>query len=317
MSHTRNIAFLLGAGAVVDAGLPTSTQLTDYVETALMNEYPLLVPTLRFIGGAVQFGKGCRGESITTKINIEDLLTACSFLASRNQSYVYPFVSAWHEQVSNLQKLPDGISMGGESNTFKFLADYSKGKLQDWLVVDDLAKLGYIGKLADFIESGYKLRIFTLNYDECIEQALSEKLGHVNDRWTTGFNDKGWNPEILNSEDYDAYVYKLHGSLDWVDDERLGTCSIKWPPAQDSEEISDFEPLLIFGTDAKLQAVDPFLTLLFCFRQILIASEVLVVVGYSFEDIHVNAMIREALQHDPQMRCIVANVTGLEGMALT
>lgn len=74
---------------------------------------------------------------------------------------------------------------------------------------------------------------------------------------------------------------------------------------------SDFEPLLIFGEDVKLQAIDPFLTLLFHFQQILNTSSALVGVGYSFGDTHINAMISEALQRDPRKGCIVANPDNL------
>lgn len=179
--------------------------------------------------------------------------------------------------------------------------------------VKDPAKLKYLRGFRDFINEGYRLRIFTLNYDECIERALVNALGDINVKWTAGFGEKGWNPRLLESGNYDAYVYKLHGPLDWVSDPKFGICSVRWPRAHESEELpADFEPLLVFGTDVKLQVVDPFLTLLFQFRQLLNVNYVLVVVGYSFGDTHVNSMILEALQHNPRMRCIIADIESLD-----
>lgn len=276
----REIAFLLGAGATKDAGLPTATELTDYMEEDIAEKYQALLPALRFIKGAIQFGKGCRGEPVTDKINIEELLTACSLLASREKSGAYPFVSAWHERINTLQLLPEEIQSDGATNSFQFLADYCKRRLHDWLAIKDSAALKYLWGFRDFINAGYRLRIFTLNYDECIERALTEALGNINESWTTGFNQTGWEPELLDSDKYEVYLYKLHGSLDWVKDPKLGICSVKWPPAHESEELpADFESLLIFGTDVKLQAVDPFLTLLFRFQQLLNATDVLMVIG--------------------------------------
>lgn len=308
-SEQREVVFLLGAGATKDAGLPTATELTGCVEKAIEREYTSLLPVLRFIQGAIQFGKACRAQSLTSSVNIEEVLMACSFLARRSERLEYPFVGAWHERINALQPLPLEIQTDQVTDSFQFLSDFCKSRLHEWLEIKNPSALMYLWGFRKFTNAGYKLRIFTLNYDECIERALEE----AGVAWTNGFGENGWNPGLLDSDSYRAYLYKLHGSLDWVKDEKLGICSVKWPPARESEELpEDFEPLLIFGTDAKLQAVDPFLTLLFRFQQLLIAGSVLVVIGYSFGDAHVNDVILEALGRDPQMRCIVVNLSSLE-----
>lgn len=308
-SEQREIVFLLGAGATKDAGLPTATELTGCVEKAIEREYPSLLPALRFIQGAIQFGKACQAEPLTNSVNIEEVLMACSFLAQRGERLEYPFVGAWHERINSLQPLPQEIRTSQITDSFQFLSDFCKSRLRDWLAIKDPAALMYLWGFRKFTNAGYRLRIFTLNYDEGIERALKD----AGMTWTNGFGENGWDPGLLDSDGWEVYLYKLHGSLDWVKDEKLGICSVKWPSARDSEELpDDFEPLLIFGTDAKLQAVDPFLTLLFRFQQLLTAVGVLVVIGYSFGDAHVNDIILEALQRDPQMRCIVVNLKGLD-----
>lgn len=122
MTEKREVVFLLGAGATHDAGLPTATGLADCVEEGVAEEYPTLLPVLRFIYGAIQFGRGCQNESLTRKINIEELLVACSFLASREKSDVYPLVGAWHEQISRLQLLPEEIQSNGTADSFQFFS---------------------------------------------------------------------------------------------------------------------------------------------------------------------------------------------------
>jgi hypothetical protein len=315
MGEKLDVAFLLGAGAVVDAGLPTAIGLTKKAEKSIEGAYPQLLPALRYISGAIQFGKSCRGEPLSDSINVEELLTACKFLASRHTQPAYPFVSAWHERISELQRLPEEIPTNGVRNSFEFLFDYCRNGLREWLATPDVANLKYLRNFIDFINKGYRLRIFTLNYDDCVENALKDLLGPVNERWATGFDENGWNAQLLSEGKHDAYLYKLHGSLDWVRDVDLGICSVRWPQAKWTEELpSDFDPLLIFGVDTKLQAVDPFLPLLFHFQQVLNFSNVLVIIGYSFGDEYINAMILSALQSDPKMRCIVVSSKGTTGL---
>lgn len=139
---------------------------------------------------------------------------------------------------------------------------------------------------------------------------LSHELGEINDKWTTGFCHKGWKPDLLDNKRkrFDALLYKLHGSLDWVEDEELGVCSTRWPMAERAEEIPDtYDSLLIFATAIKVIPRDPYLTLLVKFRAELFRCECVVVLGYSFGDDHVNTMLLDAMQKHPTLQCIIAN----------
>lgn len=308
MAEKRDLAFLLGAGAMKDANLPTAIELTNMVESRVADTYPSLISALRFVMGAIQFGKGCRAESTPSSINIEEFLDACLLLANRESLDVYPFVSAWHERVNQLHALPDEVPSELTQNSFEYLAEIARKGLYEWLRIKDGSQVKHLWNFLDFINAGFRLRIFTLNYDQGVEKALQGVLSEPNKQWTTGFNTEGWYPELLTNNLFDAYVYKLHGSLDWYSDPKLGLCSTQWPAAEDSEGIPEEEPaLLIFGTHNKVRAVDPFLSLLFHFQQQLIQSNVLVIVGYGFGDPHINDMIFDALQRDTQMRCLVVN----------
>lgn len=314
-STSTEIAFLLGAGAVKDAGLPTAVELTSKVEAVVESEYRSLLPAFRFLVGAIQFGRGCRGERPTAPVNIEEFISACVLVTTRDVQTVYPFVSAWHERIGTLCQLPQDIRTERACGSFEFLAKLCRERLSTWLSVDDSAKVKYLRSFSDFTRSKFKLRVFTLNYDDCIERALSDAVGKINEQWTTGFDENGWNPNLLVSDAYDVYLYKLHGSLDWVADAKLGVCSIRWPAAEDTEGVSaDEEALLIFGTNSKMRPVDPFLSLLFHFQQALNRSTLLVIVGYSFGDEHVNEMIFDSLQRDVKMRCIVASPRTLQDL---
>lgn len=59
---------------------------------------------------------------------------------------------------------------------------------------DDPSNAKYFRNLKDFIATGYRLYLFTLNYDDCVEQALAHELNVINSKWTNGFDDKDWKP---------------------------------------------------------------------------------------------------------------------------
>lgn len=306
-----DLLVLFGAGAMVDAGLPTAIGLTnrlrDYVEVYA----PSLQPHLSFLEGAVQFGKACRGESLRAQPDIEEIVRSCEFLSSRDAHHVYPFVGAWHERVTALEYITSDPSDFGRSS-FGTLVARCKEQLPQWLGISDVGSISYLMRLGDLVAAGYRLHLFTLNYDDGLEIALKAAVGEINLKWTTGFGDSGWRPRLFEEPGFQAYLYKLHGSIDWVRDPKLGICSVRWPAAVDSEELpSDYESLLIFGTDVKVQALDPFLTLLYLFQQRLRNAPFLVIIGYGFRDAHINGMIAEALQSDPRMKAIVVNPTDL------
>lgn len=311
MSKTADktdIVFILGAGASRDAGLPLAVEITDRIVQDIERNYSPLLPLLRFIHGGICFGRGCSNQKPDDRINIEEFLIACQDLAHRSSSSLYPFVATWHEKLSEVGQLPNDVMYAGSGNAFEFVVQHAKDRLREWLTLTDPTKAKYFRNLKDFVDAGYRLQIFTLNYDECVELALSHGLGDINGNWTTGFNEKGWNPDLFNRRKFDAFLYKLHGSLDWVDDEELGVCSLKWPMADRAEEIPDkYESLLIFATAMKVVPRDPYLTLLVKFRTELAKARCIVILGYSFGDAHVNTVLLDALRKRPELQCVIAN----------
>jgi SIR2-like domain len=306
----RNIVFLLGAGASKDAGLPLAIEITDRIVDDIERSYTSLMPLLRFVHGGICFGRGCSNKKPDDRVNVEEFLIACQDLARRSSSSLYPFVSSWHEKLAEVGRLPPEIEASGETNAFEFVSRHCKQRLREWLTVTDSTKVKYFRNLRDFISEGFRLHVFTLNYDECVELALANELGEINGRWTTGFDHKGWKPDLLDNKKkrYDALLYKLHGSLDWVEDEELGVCSLKWPMAEHAEEIPDtYESLLIFATALKVIPRDPYLSLLVRFRAELYRCECVVILGYSFGDDHVNTMLLDALRKRPTLQCVIAN----------
>jgi len=103
--------------------------------------------------------------------------------------------------------------------------------------------------------------------------------------------DNEWSSERFgNPEQVVAgiFLYKLHGSFDWVRDPETGILKRYDSPQKNAE--------LIFGTDAKLQSVDPFLFNIYELRNYSLLCKMIVVIGYSFNDSHINGLLGQALR---------------------
>jgi hypothetical protein len=152
--------------------------------------------------------------------------------------------------------------------------------------------------------------IFTLNYDLCVEKALSA----ASEKFAKGFNEKGiWSPETF-SDGVAINLFKLHGSLDWVDDAVYGLCSLAYPRHENADTIQGDEtrPHLVFGTAHKLSAKEPFLTLAYYFSKATLQTQILAIVGYSFADEHVNQIIEQGMKKNANLRLIVASPSSEE-----
>lgn len=163
-----------------------------------------------------------------------------------------------------------------------------------------------LARLADLCESGVALDIFSLNYDLCIEKSLTDS-GRA---FLNGFSaDAGWNPDELLSSSAPIRLFKLHGSLDWIEDELYGLCSIEYPVHSHRKDLKTegSRPLLIFGTVHKLSPREPFLTLAYHFARGTLDAPVLVIIGYSFGDRHVNEIIRQAMKKNRRLRVVVVS----------
>jgi hypothetical protein len=137
-----------------------------------------------------------------------------------------------------------------------------------------------------------------LNYDQCIEKAKPEGY-----ELECGFDESNrWSSERFNNTsniNAGIFLYKLHGSIDWMRDSSTGELTRYDSPNENAE--------LIFGTDAKLQSVDPFLFNVYELRNYSLLCKMLIVVGYSFNDSHINGLLGQALRASKRKLLVVDN----------
>jgi len=285
----KHIAFLVGAGASRDADILTSAEMLSALDSELNSNQTSdsLFDVFRFVKGAIVFAQCCQSNPINTSINIEDIMRRLHLLSNRQYDDLYPFIGSWHEKIS--------IFESKDPQCFHNLIDFIEDRLMSWLDVEgkDL-KVAYLtgfGSLASAL--GAKVRIFSLNYDLSIEKAFEN-----NNKFTlcVGFDDENrWNRDSYEDPDSDIILYKLHGSLDWS---KQGGHVIR------TETIPD-KPFLIFGIDNKLQSIDPYLYLTYQFREWSLRSQILISLGYSFSDPHINRILFQALQADESKRLLI------------
>ena len=310
MSENQSrIAFLVGAGLVKDAKLPLSIELVarlkkDLVEAATNTETAedermlarLQLAALHFLNGAIRFQEGVLNRDPDNLVNIEQIAVASLELQARLQNPLAPYTSGWHGRIVELeQQRPDLLA------TF---IEFIYARLKNWLTFENLNDIAYLTRFNDFCISGRGIDIFSLNYDLCIETALRD----IADKpFGNGFTVDGWRPATF-SQECPINLYKLHGSLDWVDDEAYGVCAFEFPRHKDAEDIEgQHRPLLIFGVSHKLTAREPFLSLAYQFSQTILNTTVLVVMGYSFGDAYINEIIQQGLRTNTRLKIVAVS----------
>lgn len=152
------------------------------------------------------------------------------------------------------------------------------------------------------------VKLFTINYDTLIEDALALGCFSYWDGFSGGavaYRNYHYGEQEPESG-FRAHVIKLHGSIDWYlgDDERV------WRVRDGDLYPSTSSRVLIYPQAIKYLATqrDPFAAQFDLFRRTLGsgAENVLVICGYSFGDEHINKEIELALQHPGNKTTILA-----------
>lgn len=163
-----------------------------------------------------------------------------------------------------------------------------------------------------------RLKLFTTNYDLLFEQAANECGFTIIDGFTFTF------PRVFNGNNYDYdivirknsritaqenyaskvfHLYKLHGSLDWVKDDE--TDQIK-----KCDFINNKKPVMIFPSSIKYETSyeQPFFEMMSRFQtELRMENALLIIIGYSFGDKHINSMILEALELNQSLQLVIVD----------
>ncbi len=285
----NEIILLLGAGASVEAGIPDSDNMVREIEKLVSSndeKWSDFRNLYRYIRSSIFYADGLDGIfGDNVPFNIERLVNVLDELRKKERHTLYPFVGSWNPKLQDVA--------GDEfENVHTFQSEIIRILRGQWVALPAREKAAYYGGLLRFQrEYEYPLRVFSLNYDLCVEEICGRE------RVQRGFSERAWDWRLFDETSDDSVpllLYKLHGSMDWYFDED-GRVTY----TDSSSTIKDEEIALIFGTSYKLQYVDPFLFLAYELRRwTLDAARIIVCVGYGFNDDHINGILQQALRQD-------------------
>jgi hypothetical protein len=304
-SRSRDIIFLLGAGASAEAGIPTSSDMIIRIERLLDTDpkWKEFYALYNHVKSAIHYAAGLRGffrEQVT--YNIETLVNTLYELERNEDHPLYPFIAAWNSRFVALAR-PD----------FSGVREFRRlilAALKKWMCPEDASQGGYYGGLASLQRDlNFPLHVFTLNYDLCVESLASADFAVE-----TGFADFGpkhvWDWERFEEVDPNplpqVMLYKLHGSINWKRDESTKQLF----SVQQVENIDAEHMEVIFGRDFKLEAADPYLFYAYEFRRYTLVARLIVVIGYGFGDAHINKMLTQGMRADNDRRLLVVSDCG-------
>jgi len=293
--------FLLGAGASADAGIPISARMIGEIEQLLKSdpEWRPFVELYHHVKSAIFYSSGLKGTfGDGVLYNIETMVNSLYELERNEDHPLYPFIASWNSRFSFLA----GPAF---ENVRRFRRLILK-ELKKWMCPENASESDYYGGFIRIQnELNYPLRVFSLNYDSCIDRLDSDRF-----RVEAGFGGHGtdhiWDWERFEPGEASAmpppqvYLYKIHGSIDWKRDASQNLYRV--------EQVERVEPdnmEIIFGRDFKLEAADPYLFYAYEFRRYCLLSRLIVTVGYSFGDLHINKMVAQALRADTERRLML------------
>ena len=266
-------------------------ELEDLLTTK-NGEWTPFTKLYQFIKSSIHYSDGLHGRfGEEVSFNIERLVDVLDQLYEKERHVLYPFVGAWNPRLVELT-----------DSDFTRVADFRKAIVRrmrsQWIELEKREAAEYYDGLLRFqSEFQYPLRVFSLNYDLCVETTCGTNVVE------RGFSDRRWDWRAFNETLDDTtrlMLYKLHGSTDWFFEDD-GYVSYTDAPST----IGDEEAALIFGGSYKLQHLDPFLFCVYELRRwTLDSARVVVCIGYSFSDDHINGILQQSLRQDEGRRLV-------------
>jgi len=315
----KNLSFLLGSGCSSHFVEKTKDK-TKYIQVGV----PVMCPLSTEFYALNSFSKYKRWLKLYFKIDVEskDFKTNLeTFLSTLHSvSFYYSKSSKDEKNKKTEQRINDIIQNTRNFLLCKILNEENiTNKIDEPLL--NIYKQFY-RKLLSRNSTLPRLNIFTTNYDLYSERAMDLLGIHYANGFTGGIS-KFFNPTIFNyalAEKMDLsqskwsvidnffYLYKIHGSVNWIETEGENKLfKVKEIQEPTFDNLKDNDTVMIYPTPLKYNASfgSPYSDLFREFqRKLMINNNILVTIGYSFNDEHINNLIFQAFTI-PSFRLIV------------
>jgi len=279
--------FFLGAGASVHANVPDTLGMVQKFEEHI-RQWPEKRKTVQTIVEILRQHKPSHEP-----VDVELLLETLERLEKKEKDEIL-----WFYELGRflLEGYPNKRPLTDE------LKEFIKGTS-----IVDANRIRYLEPLLEFIEER-PLDVFSVNYDNCIEQFCDTYRKDLQD----GF-DLYWNPETFGRKT-DVRLYKLHGSVTWYRSDK-GRC-LKIPILSESSSIElvsreKAESLLLYPF-RKWTYAEPMLELLVELKRKLDVASYVFVVGYSFRDEHIRRLFWDAANRNRNLVLLLIGPHALE-----
>ena len=239
-SSPTKIAFLLGSGVSIPAGMPTTDEITErvlsgggifssgetftkhkstYIKEENVSQIVKLLHKLK-----TEIEEYYKKHKFKLDTNYEDLYYMTrQIYDSQAGEYDNPAVQPLVDKI-----LPDIKSLLEKTNT---RSEWTLSKLAEaamkyieyvvfHLINTEPKPLDYLSCIKEACEDKdfSKVDIFTLNHDTVLEKCLKKQNGI---QFTDGFfkpereEHRYWKPSLFNSRSFKVRIFKLHGSINW------------------------------------------------------------------------------------------------------
>jgi hypothetical protein len=277
---------LLGAGASVGAGFPTSTRLHELLLERLD---PIYANLARLV---------FRDDEVVDPERLFRVMEFLSALETPNERFdtalgnesrdLAAIVQAWCPEVAEYL---DSGQHRVQGSPLQRTIDQLWRALVNIFSLNEAPTQPKFKYLADLTSDLRGQTVVTLNYDDALEHmqgwAMTFRI------ISTPYPEAAVAGDLLTTP---LRLIKLHGSLDWSRDNASGDV---WPlsPAvsfrHTPEAWDGHTPGIIFGAGNKLRPDGPYLALYQEFLESLARAHQVVIIGYSFRDAHVNEALRK------------------------
>lgn len=291
--HYKNIVVLTAAGTSLDNGNnkgKTRDGLWKYCRKEIKDIYRVLLPC------------NSKLKEIAFNKDIESLL-----------SYViiYEKINGQLMNSSFFDALPLKETLE------KKIAEACKLKLD----ISNAPHKDFLNKISARKPSDSRVQLFTTNYDTLFEQAANNAGFVIIDGFSftqpREFSGRFFDYDIVNrektrlkhEESFITKVFhlcKLHGSLDWT---KEGNRII--------QQANPINPLIIYPANEKYESSyeQPYFEMMSRFQQALRKENtLLIVVGFGFQDKHIQNVIIEAVEQNPSFQLLIVNYNGTGGI---
>lgn len=180
----------------------------------------------------------------------------------------------------------------------------------------------FLNKITARKPSDPRVQLFTTNYDLLFEMAANQSGFVVIDGFSftqpRKFSGRYFDLDIVNREktrikQEESFVskvfqfYKLHGSLNWFKDKSENVV----------QQDNPSKPLIIYPASEKYESSyeQPYFEMMSRFQQALRKENILlIVIGFGFQDKHIQNVIIEAVEQNPSFQLLIVNYNSTGGI---